>query len=562
MKDYFFTLQKRLDEAYELAAKARKQGYDPELYVEIPQAEDVAARVEKLVGPPGVAEKIRPLLRDMSREEAALRISMEVAKENRSQGVEKALDQAVRTGLALLTEGVLVAPLEGISQIEIMINPDGSKGPAVHFAGPIRSAGGTGQAMTLLIADAVRQELGLDRFQATRDEVERYKEELALYVKDTSLQITPSNAEIDALISNCPICITGDGSGKSEVSGYRDLDRMGTNTVRVGACLVIAEGLYLKAAKLKKHIKKLDLKGWDFLDEFSPHATKKKDDEKDDKKDDTVEIKPSAKYMKDIIGGRPVFSHPSRKGGFNLHYGRARNTGLAAAVVHPATMALVDDFLAIGTQMKIERPGKAGAVAACDSISPPIALLRNGDLIELPTIAEVKKYRPNIEKIVDLGDILLPFGEFAENNHLLIPGKYTVEWWQLELEKVVGGPKAARELGIDLENPGVREAFSLSERYKIPLHPAYNLLWHDVTIEQIDRLKDFIMNEGEFEMEQEELVIPLDMEIKQILVLLCCLHRKREGRLIIHQRYSYALVRCLGLRERFFPGEIIGSNVT
>ena len=554
MKEYFESLQVLLDKAYELAAQAREKGYDPETIVEIPQAKDVATRVEKLVGPPGVAKRIRELLKTKEREEVALTIAIEVAREYKKHSIERALDQAVRTGLALLTEGVLVAPLEGITKIEIMTNPDGTKGPAVHFAGPIRSAGGTGQAMSLLLVDVVRQELGLGKFVATREEVERYKEEIALYAKGVSLQITPTNAEIEALIKNCPICITGDGSGKSEVSGFRDLERMGTNFVRTGACLVIAEGLYLKAAKLKKHIRTFNLKGWDFLDEFSPHASKKEDEGGAGDGKARVEIKPSDKYLKDIIGGRPVFSHPSRKGGFNLHYGRARNTGLAAAVVHPATMALVDEFLALGTQMKIERPGKAGAVAACDSISPPVALFRNGDLVELSSIDEVKKNKSRIKKIVDLGDILLPFGEFAENNHPLMPGSYTVVWWRKELEKAVGGEEGLAELGVELEDLSAREAFSLSEEHDIPLHPRYNLLWHDVSIEELETLKDFISKEGNYE--DDILEIPLDNDVKETLVKLCCLHILRDGSLIVDQRYSYPLVRCLGLRERFCPEEL------
>lgn len=546
MEKYFSLLQEELDRAYQLASKARSLGYDPETFVEIPQAEDVAARVEKLVGPPTVAERIRNLLKTNSREEVALIVATEVAREFKKHSVEKALDQAVRTGLAILTEGVLVAPLEGITKIEIMENPDGTNGPAIHFAGPIRSAGGTAQAMTLLIADAVRKELGIGRFVATKEEIERYKEEINLYAKEVSLQLKPTPEEIEALIKNCPICITGDGSGKSEVSGYRDLPRMGTNNVRTGACLVIAEGLYLKASKLKKYIRQFKLDGWDFLDSFSPYATKKEEKR--------IEIKPSDKYLKDIIAGRPVFSHPSRKGGFNLRYGRARNTGLAALVIHPATMELVDQFLALGTQMKIERPGKAGAVAACDSLSPPVVLLRNGDLLELNTIEEARKYKANIEKIVDLGDILLPFGEFMENNHPLMPGAYAVEWWEKELEKAVKERKEKMPR-IHHKEIEAREAFAISERYDIPLHPKFNLLWHDLSVEEIEKLRDYIYNNGIYE--NEILTLPFHREIKEILVKLCALHRQRDGNLIFDKRYSYPLIRCLGLRKKFCPEEVV-----
>ena len=108
------------------------------------------------------------------------------------------------------------------------------------------------------------------------------------------------------------------------MTGYRDLSRVGTNRLRGGACLVIAEGLCLKAPKILKHVKKLKLKGWDFLDIF---VNKDKNGEK--KESVIPEILPSSKYIGEVIAGRPVFSHPSRKGGFRLRYGRARTAGLA-----------------------------------------------------------------------------------------------------------------------------------------------------------------------------------------------------------------------------------------
>ena len=58
---YFSNLQKDVNECYEIAEKARQKGLDPEIFVESPQAKDLAGRVEKLVGPLGVAKLIRNL---------------------------------------------------------------------------------------------------------------------------------------------------------------------------------------------------------------------------------------------------------------------------------------------------------------------------------------------------------------------------------------------------------------------------------------------------------------------------------------------------------------------
>ena len=63
-----------------------------------------------------------------------------------------------------------------------------------------------------------------------------------------------------------------------------------------------------------------------------------------------------------MLVGRPIFAFPDRPGGFRLRYGRTRLTGLAAVALNPATMVALDSFLAIGTQLKIQLPGKAAAV--------------------------------------------------------------------------------------------------------------------------------------------------------------------------------------------------------
>ena len=77
-----------------------------------------------------------------------------------------------------------------------------------------------------------------------------------------------------------------------------------------------------------------------------------------------------------MVGGRPVLTHPLAHGGFRLRYGRTRVSGYFAACIHPATMAALDNYVAIGTQLKVERPGKAAAIAVCDSIEGVCDLLK------------------------------------------------------------------------------------------------------------------------------------------------------------------------------------------
>ena len=198
----------------------------------------------------------------------------------------------VCAGLAVLTEGILVAPLEGVVSCRIMANDDGTQCLAVNFAGPIRSAGGTGQALSVLIADMLRRDFKLGVPKLTFGEVERYKEEVSLY---RGLQYRPSNPELEIIAKSCPIFIDGEGVGK-EVTGQRDLDRVKDNKVREGALLVMCEGLVLKAPKILKYVTQLELDGWDWLNQFV--KTKNSDGS----------IKPNPKYMAEVLAGRPIFS--------------------------------------------------------------------------------------------------------------------------------------------------------------------------------------------------------------------------------------------------------------
>jgi len=57
---YFEMLNSGLDQALQIAG-APEPGADPSLEVEIPLAVDLAERVEKLIGIPGIAVRIREM---------------------------------------------------------------------------------------------------------------------------------------------------------------------------------------------------------------------------------------------------------------------------------------------------------------------------------------------------------------------------------------------------------------------------------------------------------------------------------------------------------------------
>jgi len=527
MEAYEKSLLSELHRAIAIAKEARKKGLDPTLDVEIPIASDLADRVEVLVGITGVAARIRELEAEMSREEAALRIGDDfVARKFGEKDIMEVLDHSIRTAMALLTEGVVSAPTEGIAKVELGKNDDGTQYLMIFYAGPIRSAGGTAQAMSVLVGDYVRQKLGINRYIARQEEVERYVEEIRQYNSIMNLQYLPSEAEIRLIIENCPVCIDGEATEQEEVSGHRNLERVETNTVRGGMALVIGEGIAGKARKLKGRVEKMKMEGWDWLDKLIAGAAKGGDREK------TAGIKPLDKYLRDLIGGRPVFSYPMRKGGFRLRYGRSRNTGFAAAGMHPATLYILGEFLATGTQMKTERPGKACGVVPVDSIEGPTVRLRNGDVLRIDDEATAKRLNAGIEKILDVGEILISFGEFLENNHPLVPAGYCSEWWQLDMGPEVKPPK---------DEPAAL-ALAKAGGY---LHPAYTWFWDDITSDQIRALADAVVAGGS--ITDGALHLPLDLATKPALELLLIPHQVLND--VVQIRAYHAFLACLGIGE-------------
>jgi DNA polymerase II large subunit len=126
-RQYADSLEKQLESIYSVASEARKRGLDPALVPEPEVAQDLAELVEGLVGPSGVAEGIRDLAEKMSREELTFKITEQII--NGKFGAmhpREAAEQSMRTALAILTEGITAAPIQGIAKVEIKKNLDRS----------------------------------------------------------------------------------------------------------------------------------------------------------------------------------------------------------------------------------------------------------------------------------------------------------------------------------------------------------------------------------------------------------------------------------------------------
>jgi DNA polymerase II large subunit len=550
-QNYVETMEKQLKQLYAISERARSAGLDPSLNTECVIAKDIADLVEGLVGPKDVAVSIRELSSKMQREEIAFKIAEEIVngKFGRMEP-ETAAEQAIRTALAIFTEGLTAAPIQGVAQVKIKTNADRTSYLAIYFAGPIRSAGGTDQALTLIVGDFVRRQLGLDKYKPTNDEIARFLEELRLYERAVGrFQYHLPDDEVRKALGLLPVEVTGTESNPVEVSSYRNLQRIETNRVRGGALRVVNDGIVGRAAKVLTIVEKLGFQGWDWLREFRKKSEKK-----------------SGGFMDDVIAGRPIFSFPSRHGGFRLRYGRARNTGLAAVGIHPATMLVVERFLAAGTQMRLELPGKGGVTVPVDSLEQPVVLL-NDDSVVRVSLENFKRVKNKIKKILFLGDILISFGDFLYTNKTLSPSGYVEEWWVKDLklaiaEKFDGNiakvTEATKVSGEKLEDfleksfdkkPTTKEAIALSLQLGLPLHPSSTFFWSNLpSVQDVETLQKWL-SESEVTLEDDavqKIVGAMEPNAAQALRKIFAPHRIIGNSIVLDGEDACAFAFCLG----------------
>ncbi|MFH1328148.1 MAG: DNA polymerase II large subunit, partial [Candidatus Bathyarchaeota archaeon] len=498
---YFADLESELKHLFEIANLAKARGLDPKTTIEdeIQVSKDLADRVEYMVGPKGVGKRIRELS-SMPRVQMAFKVAEEIIYGG--FGVLEpvvAAEQAVKTGIAILNEGVTAAPVQGIVKVIFKNHRDGFGrviGPkylSIYFAGPMRSAGGTELALVTVLGDYIRRLIGLDYYRASEEETARVIEELRLYEREVArFQFHISDETIRDILTHLPVEVTGIKTNPEEVSSYRNVATIETNCVRGGALRVINDGIAGRAPKVWKVIKEMNLTGWDWLRGIA--EVKKEVDETE------------STYLHDIIAGRPVFSFPSssKQGSrLRLRYGRSRNTGLTSVGIHPATMAVLNDFIAVGTQLRLEMPGKAGIVSAVDTLEPPIVKLRNGSVVRVDTADKAAEIQNEIERILFLGDILIAFAEFLENDKRLVPSSFVEEWWIWEIKKAIskGYGNSIDAAATALEIPPLRlrsllsnyltdkpksyEAVKISTALKIPFHPKYCYFWKNITHDEL-----------------------------------------------------------------------------
>ena len=554
LDDYYKGILADYESTFNTAEKAKAKGLDPNEFVESKVVFDLADRVNQMLGLTqfeGLAERLRELLKSTSKERATLTIAEEIAlgKFGPMQK-EQALDHAVRAGLAVITDGVTVAPIQGIYSVSIKKNDDNSEYASISYAGPMRSAGGTEAALSVLIGDVVAKKLGLSPYRAREEEIGRYIEELRVYEREVgNFQYRVTDDDIRVAISNLPVEIDGVETDPVEVVVHRNLKRVSTDRVRGGALRVLNDGIIGRAHKISKVLRQLDIPGWEWLPQL-----------KGGKQESTNETEKAGAHFEEVISGRAVLSSHNAKGGFRIRYGRAMNTGLSTLGIHPALATLLDDPVVAGTQVKVDAPGKAATIAFVDSIEGPTVVLRDGSVCKINTVKEAEALHNSVAHIIDLGDALISFGDFLENNKAILPSPYVQEWWLQDLEHALlsdQGVASTRRIVRDTRMTEIRsgslptaeEALMLSEGLRIPLNPLHNPRFDRLSVPDLITLRSSMSLVGR-DVQVEVTSRHLESMLQSLLVP----YTRRMSMAVMEGETALVLARLLRL------GESIGTE--
>jgi DNA polymerase II large subunit len=235
-------------------------------------------------------------------------------------------------------------------------------------------------------------------------------------------------------------------------------------------------------------------------------------------------------------------------------------------------MHILNEYIATGTQLKVERPGKGCTVSPCDTIEGPIIKLEDGSVLKINSKKDLKEISDKVKEILFLGDMLISYGDFLNRAHILTPPGYCEEWWIQELEKatvnlfgnldidklseLVGISK--EDLEILLKNPlktriSAEMSILISQKLKIPLHPEHSFYWKTITKDQLLTLLDWLekANIKKIDNNPQKIILPLKEEGKQVLEELGIPHSViNKEFIVIEKQQAIAILVSLNIQER------------
>ncbi len=511
-QSYISQLKRLIDTQIQIGTKARTCKFDLEDTIETKLTFSSREKIIKILEIPDLIDYLPKYL---SRYENTVLLSADIAKQIvNGRFVRKTKEElillALHSSLVILSKGLISIPQESIPKVSISTK---SNHLTIYFSNTIRNIPGEIIGLTLLIADYIRHILHLNRFNASVKHINRYIEELEIFLKMNDRAQELKKDLITLLVENIGVEISGESYDRLEVNKYRNLPNI-TNQLRMGMCVALEEIIdninLIAQLRISSGIPE-----WDWLK--YPIKVKRKE-----KKEFNID---------DVRVTQPILSKTGKSGGFRLRYGNSRITGQGVAGIHPATM-YITEMLSPGTIIKIDVMDRPLTVFPLPSIMGPLIELKNGTVIRVDSLTELEQIEDKITLIWELGDILIspndiPSGETVELS------SWTEEWWSKEIKqnlflKFDSLEKINNYVGLSLNEldniltnpldhiPSPEIAIRLSEITDAPLHPFYSFNWNEIAISDIIKLvkilnsfeDDFLPNNDDLKNILKQLGVP------------------------------------------------------
>lgn len=440
-------LIKKVEEEYKLAKEAKYNSEDPDEIIPSYFCSSIIERVSLLLNYQGLPELLKKhWSKNLKIEDLCFEICQDLLKdpslisvnpENKKELAEK----AIRISTAILTEGTVSAPIEGITGLEIRKRKDYEiKGPIIgeyfelRFSGPIRGSGATAQVLSVMVAEFLRKKMNFGVYDALEEEISRTVIEVQKYNKLHPLQKEIIAKNVEIAVKNCPICISGEATELQEVDSFKYLERIPSPRIRGGMVLVLQEGIIGRANKVAAYNEKLKM-DWNWIYDIINNQKMMEKKENKDLEFEEIEEEEIPGYKKKMILGRPLLSE-AKRGGFRVRIGRTRTSGNCAIGMNPLTIKLLK-FINIGSQLRIEFPGKSAIISICDELEPAMVYYIDKEgLSHQKRVSEKILKEENILKITDLGEVLIAAGEFLEQNKDLPKIGYNLDVWKTRLKNI------------------------------------------------------------------------------------------------------------------------------
>ncbi|UCE13145.1 MAG: hypothetical protein JSV04_13265 [Candidatus Heimdallarchaeota archaeon] len=230
-QEYIQNLKRDLETQFKIASQARAFKLDPSSSIETKLTYSSKSKIAAILNIPGLEEY---LPQNLARHDSPLLLAADIAKQIvNGRFIKKSREDlillALHSTLVIISQGLISVPHESIPKISIGAK---SNHLTIFFSNTIRYSTGETIGLVILIADYIRHILHLNRFSPSPELINRYVEEIEIFLTLNDRLQDLRKDLIRYLVQNIGVEISGEAYERIEVKKFRNLPNI-TNQLRM-----------------------------------------------------------------------------------------------------------------------------------------------------------------------------------------------------------------------------------------------------------------------------------------------------------------------------------------